>query len=133
MSLDENKGISPYIEEKDDRHKVTNLSGWGKQAKKPPFCSICHTKRYIIRENNYYCSNCGYEIPVTTLIEDKEKRLNLKHGPTTANTNPLIISQPKKKRRANRLDAQNGLDPETLDDLRNVGIDPASFRDYWPD
>ncbi|MGB7954305.1 MAG: hypothetical protein WCF23_10010, partial [Candidatus Nitrosopolaris sp.] len=82
-------------------------------------------KRYVLKENKYYCSNCGYETPTTTVQEELEKKL--KHAP---NTGPLIISQMKRRRR-NILEENQGLTEEDLEDLAAAGINPASIRDYF--
>jgi hypothetical protein len=118
---------SPHVAELRDRNTVRTAL-WGHIPKKLPWCAICKGKRYVLKENNYYYSNCGHERPTATAVqEEMEKKLNLKHG---QNTGPLIISQVKKRRR-NILEENGSMTEEDLEDLAAAGIYPASFRDYF--
>jgi predicted RNA-binding Zn-ribbon protein involved in translation (DUF1610 family) len=121
MSYHANKR-SPYDIDIEKRHTVANLVGWGEySSKKLPWCAICRGKRYLLKGDNYYCSNCGYQTPVNTVVAETEKTLNLKHRPNTAK-NPLIVSQPKKKRRGSSLPDAQGLTDENYEDLAAAGI-----------
>jgi predicted amidophosphoribosyltransferase len=113
---------SPYVDTIEKRQAINNLCGWGQIPKKLPWCSKCKGKRYLLKENNYYCSNCGYETPTTAVQQEMEK--DLKHGPNTGK-NPLIVSQTKKKKRS-----LYGYDEETEEDLKSLGFSGATLKDY---
>jgi hypothetical protein len=124
---DEYSRDSPHVAELGDRSTVRTAL-WDHIPKNLPWCAICKAKRYVLKENNYYCSNCGYETPTTTAVQEElEKKLNLKHG---QNTGPLVISQMKKRRR-DIIEENEGLTEEDLEDLAAAGINPTSIRDYF--
>jgi DNA-directed RNA polymerase subunit RPC12/RpoP len=119
---------SPYIAKIEDRSKV-NVALWGSSGGKKPKCDICKQTLVTPAGQTYLqCPSCGKRITAEEIKDRQTKTLSA----TSTKAGPMIVSQPKRKRRGSSLDGE--LDEETEEDLITLGFGPtASFKDYLPD
>jgi|GEM_PF-1022040 hypothetical protein len=116
---------SPYAKELRNRSTV-NTALWGSSGGKRLKCELCKQTLVTPAGQTYLqCQSCGK----ITYPEVKQDKTTLT-DPNAKTTTGLIISQPRKNRRTSGLDGE--YDDETLDDLRSMGIEPTSWKDYFP-
>ncbi|MDP9288062.1 MAG: hypothetical protein M3P08_07680 [Thermoproteota archaeon] len=123
---------SPHVKLMKERREI-KIALWSLSGNKKPKCDLCKqslvTPALSVGEKPYMmCPSCGKR----TTAEDIKDRQTKTLTATSSKAGPMIVSQVRKKRRPDSLDEQNGLDPETLEDLAQAGLQAASWNDYFP-
>jgi len=137
MSLDENKGNSPYRDSKASRSKV-NVDTWTNLGTSSKWrCKICfqQTRLQIKEVNNKkqgWCHSCNttFDISEVRDVETGDKKYVAKYGTASGQSRSFILSKDRRKKSTGSIN--DNLSDEDREDLQNAGFSGASFKDYFP-